>query len=148
MSAIAFQLKLDEITPSLGGLADAALKRRIVQAMGTLMESYAVRAFDEPSLRPSPWPARKKSKATNPLLIQSTNLRQSIHTQVLGDDEVKVGLPEATGIYGAAHQLGSAKKGIPARPFFPVVEDQLTGNVQAEIRDVVDALVGSAAGSA
>jgi len=141
--AIAFQLKLDQITPSLGALADEALRRRMVQAMGTVVESLAVRAFDEPGLRPSAWPARKKSKATNPLLIKSGNLRQSIHTQLSGDT-AKVGTPV---VYGAAHQLGSAKKGIPARPFFPVVEDQLTGHAQAEIQDVVDALVGNAAGS-
>ena len=139
--AIAFTLKIDEITPSLSALAEPALRRRCVQAMATLVESYAVRAFDEPSLRPNAWPARKPSKATNPLLIKSGNMRQSIHTQVLGDDAAKVGTPVP---YGAAHQLGSAKKGIPPRPFFPVVHDQLTGVVNEEIRDVVDALIGAA----
>lgn len=141
--AIAFNLKLDEITSSLDALADPTLKRRAVQAMATLVESYAVRAFDEPSLRPSAWPARKKSKATHPLLIESGNLRQSIHTQMQGDDAAKVGSPV---IYAAVHQLGGKKRPIPARPFFPVVADQLTGNVQAEIKDVVDALIGGAAG--
>jgi len=142
-SAISFQLRVDDITPSLGALADDALRRRIVQGMATVVESFAVRAFDEPSLRPSAWPARKPSKATNPLLIKSGNMRQSIHSQVLGNDAAQVGTPAP---YGAAHQLGSAKKGIPPRPFFPVVENQLTGNAQAEITDVVDALVGAAAG--
>ncbi len=141
--AIAFQVKLDEITPSLHALADDKLKRRVVQAMGTVVESLGVRAFDEPGLRPTAWPARKKSKAGNPLLIKSGNLRQSIHTQVIGNDSAKVGTPV---VYGAAHQLGSKKKGIPARPFFPVVHDQLTGNAQAEIKEVVDLLVGNAAG--
>ncbi|MBL9177606.1 MAG: phage virion morphogenesis protein [Verrucomicrobiaceae bacterium] len=141
--AIAIQLKLDEISPSLAALADDALKKRILLAMGTVIESTAVRAFDEPSLRPAAWPARKKSKASNPLLIKSGNLRQSIHTQVQGSDAVKIGSPV---IYGAAHQLGSTKRGIPARPFFPVVGDQLTGHVQAEIKDVVDALIGKAGG--
>ena len=140
-SAIAFQLKTDQLTPSLGALADAALQRRIVRAMGTVVESFAVRAFDEPNLRPTSWPARKPSKATNPLLIKSGDLRQSIHTQVIGNDEAKVGTPK---VYGAVHQLGSRNGHIPARPFFPVLDDQLTGNAQAEIRDVVDALVGGA----
>ncbi len=139
-AAIAFTVKLDQISPSLDALADDALKRRIVQASATVVESLAVRAFDEPSLRPTPWAARKKSKASNPLLIKSGNLRQSIHTQVIGNDSAKVGTPV---VYGAAHQLGSKKKGIPARPFFPVL-DELTGHAQAEIRDVVDALMGSA----
>jgi phage gpG-like protein len=141
--AIAFTLKLDEISPALDALADPALRRRCVQAAATVVESLAVRAFDEPGLRPTSWPARKKSKATNPLLIQSGNMRQGIHTQMVGNDAAKVGTPV---VYGAAHQLGSSKKGIPARPFFPVVEGQLTGNAQAEIADVVDALVGKAGG--
>lgn len=139
--ALSFQLRLDQVTPSLSALADDALRRRAVQAMATLVESYAVRAFDEPSLRPAAWPARKKSKATNPLLIKSGNLRQSIHAQLTGNDAAKVGTPV---VYGAVHQLGSSKRGIPARPFFPVLHDQLTGAVQAEIRDMVDALVGAA----
>jgi phage gpG-like protein len=142
-SALAFTLKVDEISPSLSELAEPALRRRCVQAMATVVESFAVRAFDEPSLRPTSWPARKPSKASNPLLIQSGNLRQSIHTQVLGNDAAKVGTPA---VYAAVHQLGSGKKGIPARPFFPVVENQLTGNANEEIRDVVDALIGNAAG--
>lgn len=141
--AISFTVRIDEITPSLSALAEPALRRRCVQAMATVVESLAVRAFDEPSLRPTGWPARKPSKASNPLLIQSGNMRQSIHTQVLGDDSATVGTPA---VYGAAHQLGSKKKNIPARPFFPVVEGQLTGNADAECRDVVDALIGSAAG--
>lgn len=141
--AIAFQLKLDEITPSLANLADDELKKKILLGMGTVVESLGVRAFDEPSLRPTAWPARKKSKAAHPLLIKSGNLRQSIHTQVQGSDSVKVGTPV---VYGATHQLGSKDGRIPARPFFPVLEDQLTGNAQAEIKDVVDVLIGKAAG--
>jgi len=146
--AIAFTVKLDEITPSLTALADDALRRRVLLGIGTVVESLAVRAFDEPNLRPKAWPARKKSKATNPLLLRSGNLRQSIHTQVQGSDAVKVGTPAK---YGAVHQLGSRSAsgrggGIPARPFFPVIGDHLTGNAQAEIKDVVDALVGKAAG--
>lgn len=143
-SALAFTVKTDEITPALDALADDKLKRRCVQAMATVVESFAVRAFDEPSLRPTSWPARKPSKASNPLLIKSGDLRAGIHTQVLGNDSAKVGSPTA---YAAAHQLGSSKKGIPPRPFFPVLENQLTGNANGQIRDVVDALIGNAAGN-
>jgi len=141
-SALAYTVKLDEISPALDALADDKLKRRCVQAMATVVESLAVRAFDEPSLRPTSWPARKPSKASNPLLIKSGHMRQSIHTQVMGNDAAKVGTPA---VYAAVHQLGG-KNGTPPRPFFPVVENQLTGNANEECRDVVDALIGSAAG--
>lgn len=140
--ALSLTIKADDITPSLEALEDPALKKRLLQAAGTLVESYAVRAFDEPGLRPSPWPARKKSKATNPLLIKSGNLRQSIHTQVQGSDSVKVGSPV---VYAAVHQLGG-KNGTPPRPFFPVLDDQLTGTVSAEITEVLSGIVERAAG--
>lgn len=140
--AIAFTLKLDDITPSLTALTSDDLKHRMLQGMATVVESLAARAFDEPGLRPTSWPARKKSKATNPLLIKSGDLRQGIHSQVQGDT-AKVGSPTA---YAAAHQLGSTKRNIPARPFFPVIEDKLTGNASAEITDVMEALIGKAAG--
>lgn len=138
--ALAFQIKIDQITPSLAHLADEELEREIVQGMATVVESMAVRAFDEPGLRPSSWPARKKA-AGHPLLIKSGNLRQGIHSAMKGKEAV-VGSPTP---YAAAHQLGSTKRNIPARPFFPVLEDQLTGNATEEINEVVELLVGRAA---
>ncbi len=143
MSALSLTLKVDNISPSLEALADPALKHKMLLAAGTLVESYAVRAFDEPGLRPAPWPARKSSKAANPLLIKSGNMRQSIHTQVQGNDGVKVG---ASVPYAAAHQLGSTKKNIPPRPFFPVLENQLTGQVDEELVDILSGIVQRAAG--
>lgn len=147
--SLTLTLKLDEITPSLARLSSAKTKERILLGMGTALEGLAVRAFDEPGLRPTPWPARKprKKDGGHPLLIKSGDLRQSIHTQQQGSDAVKVGSPKP---YAAVQQLGSKSAkgrggGIPARPFFPVLENQLTGNAQDEIRDVVDALVGKAA---
>jgi phage gpG-like protein len=47
--------------------------------------------------------------------------------------------------YAAVHQLGSAGKGgIPARPYFPVLNGQLTDDGVEAINDVVEVLVGSA----
>jgi phage gpG-like protein len=143
MSALSFTLRVDQITPSIEALMDDDLRRRMLLAAGTVIESLAVRAFDEPNLRPTSWLPRKKSKATNPLLIKSGDMRQGIHTQVQGIDTVKVGSPTP---YAAAHQLGSGKKGIPPRPFFPVLDDQLTGNASAEIHDVLSGIVERAAG--
>jgi phage gpG-like protein len=143
--SLTLELKRDDISPRLASLADDELRKKILLGVGTVIESHAVRAFDEPDLRPKPWPARKKA-AKHPLLIKSGDLRQSIHTQVQGADSVKIGSPK---IYAAVHQLGSDKtsgrgSGIPSRPFFPVVENQLTGDVRDEIQDVVDALIGEA----
>lgn len=147
--SLTLTLKLDEITPSLARLSSAKTRERLLLGMGTALESLAVRAFDEPGLRPTPWPARKPRKkgGGHPLLIKSGDLRQSIHTQQQGSDAVKVGSSKP---YAAVHQLGSKSAkgrggGIPPRPFFPVLNNQLTGHAQDEIRDVVDALMGAAA---
>ena len=140
-------LKLDEITPSLERLSDPAVLQRATLAAGTVVGALAQRAFTEPGLRPSAWPARKRSKASHPLLMLSGTLSKSIHVEMEGNDTVKVGVPDETGKYGAVHQFGSSKSsgrggGIPARPFFPVVEDQLTGNASRMVGDAVRTVLG------
>lgn len=136
---ISLTLTRDDITPRLNELVSDDLMGRMLDAAGTLITSMAQRAFDEPGLRPSSWPARK-DKAPHPLLIKSGDLRQGIHHQVQGDT-VRMGSPKA---YAAVHQLGGKKQPIPARPFFPVLNDQLTGNASAELGDVLSALIGQA----
>ncbi len=158
-----FTLTQDQISPSLAALAEPSLRARVLKGMGTVVMSNAQRAFDEPALRASAWPKRKGG--SNPLMIRSGDLRQGIHMQVVGETVV-VGSPTK---YAAIHQLGgtiTAKSGllkfkigdkwvskksvtIPARPFFPFdARGQLTGNAKQEIQDVVDALIGGAAGQA
>ncbi len=138
--AVSLTLKLDDITPSLDALASDKLKARMLEAAGTLIGSLAQRAFDEPSLRPKSWAARKDEKP-HALLIKSGDLRQGIHHQVRGDSVV-IGSPKA---YAAVHQLGGKKRPIPARPYFPVLNDQLTGEATAELNDIMTALIGQAA---
>lgn len=142
MAAISLTLKVDNISPSLQALSDPALRRRMLQAAGTLMESYAVRAFDEPAIRPAPWPARKKAGDGHPLLLKSGDLRQSIHFQVHGEDSVVVGSPKP---YAAVHQLGSSKKHISPRPYFPVLNGQLTSEAEADLTDTLSGIVNRAA---
>lgn len=142
MPGIHITLRRDDISPDLERLASDNLRQRILNGVGTLFGSLAQRAFDEPSLRAKSWPARK-SGGSNPLLIKSGDLRQSIHSHVQGDSVV-VGSPKA---YAAVHQLGSSKSsgrgsGIPARPFFPIDGDELTANAREEMKDIVDALIG------
>ncbi len=146
MSALSFDLKLDDISPSLSRLNSEKLRDELLMGIGTVIQSMAQRAFDEPGLRPTPW-AQRKSGGAHPLLIKSGDLRQGIHVIKAGADTVRIGSPTK---YAAHHQLGSSKSsgrgsGVPARPFFPVLNDQLTGNAKMEIKDVVDALIGSAA---
>jgi len=136
---ISLTLKIDEISPSLDKLASSKLKRRMLDAAGTLISSMGQRAFDEPGLRPSSWPARKDKKP-HALLIKSGDLRQSLHHEVQGDT-VRIGSPKA---YAAVHQLGGKKRPIPARPFLPVLNGQLTGEAVEELNEVMSALIGEA----
>ncbi|MBE7497084.1 MAG: phage virion morphogenesis protein [Verrucomicrobiaceae bacterium] len=147
MPGLSLHLHKDEISPSLDALAAPALKQRMLDAAGTLITSLAQRAFDEPSLRPSSWP-RRKDKLPHPLLVRSGDLRASLYHKVNGD-EVVIGSPKKD--YAAHHQLGSSKasgrgSGIPARPYFPVLNGQLTDEAVAELDDIMSALIGGAAG--
>ena len=138
MPGLSLTLRRDEISPELTRLASDSLRRRILGGIGTLMVSLSQRSFDEPSLRPSSWPRRKDSKP-HPLLIKSGDLRQGIHMQVTSDS-VEFGSPKP---YAAYQQLGSKDGRTPPRPFFPFLDDELTGHAQEEIKDIVDALVGN-----
>lgn len=144
MSAISLVIRSDKITPHLAALSSDDLMRRCTLAAATAIAGLATRAFDEPSLRPTAWaPRSKRSKGKHPLLIKSGNMRQGIHAKSLGADTAQVGTPV---IYGAAQQLGYKPRNLPARPFFPVLADQLTGVANDEIGDVLSVLIGKAGG--
>jgi phage gpG-like protein len=140
MADLSFDLNLDQVTPSLSRLASEQLRDRLLQGIGTVIVSHAQRAFDEPGLRPASWKPRKSKKEKHPLLIKSGDLRQGLNFQKEGSSSIRMGSPTK---YAATHQLG--RDAIPARPFFPVLNNALTGNVTMEINDVVDALISGAA---
>ena len=119
---ITLQLRQDAITPDLR-LKLARVKRLepVLRAMGQAVVNIARRAFGDPSLRPSPWLARKKS-TSKPILVQSGLLKRSPRVTDVTDSYVKVGTDRP---YAAVHQFGSKKKkgrgsGIPPRPYFPL----------------------------
>lgn len=144
--SISLQLTRDEITPSLRKLGSDELMARGVMAAGTALMSIATRAFDEPGLRPAPWPARKKA-ASHPLLRLSGTLWQSWHVRQLGSLAVQIGNPTK---YAAHHQFGSAKSsgrgsGVPARPFFPADKSgNLTQAGADAVKDALEAVVDAA----
>lgn len=106
----------DTLTPDLRRKAAAVSnKRPLLTAMGRSIVSLTKRSFTEPGLRPGTWKARKDDKP-HALLQKSTTLRKSIRITGYGSDSVTVGSDRK---YATVHQLGSKKKGIEARPFFP-----------------------------
>ena len=137
---MSLQIK-DTLTPGIQRAARRLADRRpLLEAMGLELVSISKRAFSDPSLRPSPWPARKgtrletnaktgrqktvnemSGKQVNSLLRKSGALYQSIRISGLTQDNVMVGSDRP---YAAVHQFGSKKEkgrgsGIPPRPYFP-----------------------------
>ena len=95
-------------------------KRPILEAMGLELQSLTQQAFSNASLRPLPWPARKKP-APHQLLRKTGTLMRSNRVVEVTHDKVTVGSDR---VYAAHQQFGSRKSsgrgsGVPARPFFP-----------------------------
>ena len=73
----------------------------------------------------APWapldPKHRARKKRNPdkVLVLDTHLRDTLRYQV-GDDSLSFGTDR---IYGATHQFGAPERGIPARPFLGLSED-------------------------
>ncbi len=141
MSSLSFDLKLDEVSASLARLSAQKLRDQMLMGMARVLVSRAQGALDKSPTRTMRAMGRKDPRPKHPLLIKSGDLRQGLHFTQLGKDSVRFGSPTK---YAATHQLG--RGAISPRPFFPVIEDQLTGNARTEIQDVVDALIGKASG--
>jgi phage gpG-like protein len=144
--SLGFQLTHDSISPALSHLAGSDMENRMVLGAATALAALAQRAFDEPGLRPSAWAPRKaSSKGDHPLLLLSGTLRQSIHPGQAGGGQCEIRIPP---VYAAHQQLGSDKtsgrgSGVPARPFFPALNGEITPRGYEDIDAVMEALVGS-----
>ncbi|WP_448579257.1 phage virion morphogenesis protein, partial [Thermosphaera sp.] len=135
-----FHVSRDLLTPALRHLArKISDKKPILEAMGLALVSVTQRAFNDPSLRPAPWPARRGG--ANPLLKRSGLLWKSPRIVALDGQSVTVGTDRPYAAYhqfgtrpymirprskralfwpGAAHPVRHARHpGLPARPFFP-----------------------------
>ncbi|WP_052362355.1 phage virion morphogenesis protein [Geminisphaera colitermitum] len=142
----------DTISPSLAKLAAGIEnKKPILEAMGTQLASLTQRAFNEPDLRPAPWPAKRDGSPAT--LRKNQVLVRSIRITDLTNDSVTVSTDR---LYAAIHQFGGeirakgkalrfqlggktifAKKvKIPPRPFFPIINGQFTDQARDKIRRV------------
>lgn len=143
------RLKRDDITPDLRKKLKAVQDPTpLLRAMGTQLVSMTKRAFRDPSLRQSAWPAKRSGGASN--LIFKGVLLSSIRITSLTAKNVTVGSDRK---YAAIHQLGGAiqakpgkklvftiggktifasKVTIPARPYFPFTKDGALAPVAVE----------------
>jgi phage gpG-like protein len=138
---VSINLRSDGITPAMQKqLAVIQNRQPILEAGALQMLSWAQAAFEDPTKRPTPWPARKSG--SNPLLKKSRALQQSLRVVKVTNDSASVGTDR---VYAAFHQFGTrpyvirptkkkylfwagakhpVKKvnhpGLPPRPFFPI----------------------------
>lgn len=126
--AFSFTMTRNDIAPKLAKLAATAKNPvPVLRAMGTTFKSITEGNFNSvgASFRPKPWAAKKDGSPSR--LKKSGTLSSSFHLEVT-PQHAKLRNPT---IYAAHHQFGSIKKkgrgsGIPARPFYPVLNNQLT----------------------
>lgn len=125
----------DTLTPDLRRKAQAvANKKPLLTAMGVRVRDMARLSFVDASFRPARWVARKDKSKNHPLLQLKRDLEPSLRVTHVGTDHVEVGSKTP---YAAVHQLGSKKKNIPARPFFPFKNKKLTAKGDKAVTRVI-----------
>lgn len=134
----------DGISPRLAQMArNIADKRPVLEVMAISLQSWTIRAFSTPGMRPHSWPAKLDGSAST--LEKTTALRQSLGRKpTITMTQAIVGSDRA---YAAIHQFGARNTdgpngGIPARPYFPfdyggtimpAAKDEIEDAAKAEI---------------
>ena len=124
----------DAITPGLRARIrrlDGAGRTAAMEVMGIVVQTAAREAFTDESQRVAPWPA--KNDGSEATLVETTALIHSLRVEATAR-VVEVGSDR---VYALTHQLGDDSRGIPARPYLPVVGGELTAQVR---EDIVSAL--------
>ncbi|HOC56653.1 MAG TPA: phage virion morphogenesis protein [Verrucomicrobiota bacterium] len=148
MASVSFKITRNDISPALTRLAAAAKNPTpVFRAMGTTFMSLTMGNFKSADYRPAPWPNKRDGSPSK--LQKSGTLSRSFHLEVAPDHATV----KSTPIYAAIHQFGGTIKGkpvlrfewapgrwavvsqvtIPARPFFPVIDDRLTRKAEEKI---------------
>ena len=123
----------DTLTPGTRRLARALSpgnRNRLLEAMALEMRSMTVEAFQLTVDRPAPWAPKRDGSPSN--LVKTTALRRSFQVRVSGGR----GYVQTDRPYAAAHQFGSRKRSLPARPFFPFLNGRLTTPARLRLRAI------------
>lgn len=145
---IRLRLKRDDLRPAITGMWDklrSGGRRSLLGAVGDEFRAMAQEQFgaDRPN-RPAPWAPlskryQKRIKYSGPpKLILSGHLNQSMTVNAT-DQVVFVSANEG---YAEAQQFGRPEVNLPARPFFPVVNGQLTDYAKDRIGDRIKRVLG------
>ena len=146
----------NSISPALAKLIVQVKDRRpILEAMGQQLVTITKKAFNDASLRAATWPPKRDGSAAT--LKKHGALWQSIRITEITNTSVTVGSDRK---YAAIHQLGGEirpksakalrffsggrwwtvkKVTMPARPFFPFLNGNMTALAAKKIEDIAAA---------
>ncbi len=119
-------------------------KQEVLDIVGEQVESQTRRRIQEEKKDPSgaPWPAWSaryagRRKAGRTLLMNEDHLLDSITHLMVDRDSVEVG---TNMIYAATHQFGDAERGIPARAYLGI-SDQNEKDLLRELDEYLDRVI-------
>ncbi len=130
--SVELYLDLEALEKAVTLLADPQLDKVADSIGSVLISSTAQRiANQKESPEGMAWPNwggryAKTRKRSQSLLVSSGDLKDSIHALVTGggfNTQVVVG---TSAIYAATHQFGASERGIPARPFLGISNEDRT----------------------
>lgn len=128
------RIQTDTLTPGMRRMARALNTRGrqdLLEAMATELHATTIEAFQSPADRPAPWPAKKDGSPSN-LVGNPPVLRPSLQVEA----NSREGRVETDRVYAAAHQFGIPDRNLPARPFFPFVDGNITSAARDRVRSV------------
>lgn len=134
--SLTIQVTKDDLTPSIHALL--AKSKNLQPALRTVaagLVSLAKQSFNDSSKRPAPWKAKKDG---TPATLKGRNavLWRSLQATNFTTNSFTLGSPLP---YAAIHQLGGLTRKMPARPYWPILNGQLTPLAVQTIEDILEA---------
>ena len=131
---VQIRIRRDSVSPDLKRLvAMGGDMTPLMRAIGVGIVSLSKRAFNDPSLRPNSWAAKKDGSAAT--LKRDAVLWRSITVGTVTRSNVTVKSDRA---YSAIHQLGGKTRPIPRRGFMPFDENgKITARGDKLVKSVI-----------
>ncbi len=130
------KLTKDDVTKDLQRLMRKVRNPQpLLKAIGVGLVGLTKETFNNASLRPRPWVAKKDGSPAT-LKSREATLWRSIRVQGVTKSNVFIGSDRP---YAAIHQLGGRSRPMPARPYMPFDNQQLSRHGQKRIAQTINA---------
>lgn len=126
----------DAITPALRRKLDKVKNPgSLLRSMAGVVVSLSEQAWDNLGLRPEPWADKADGKPAT-LKGNPPVLARSLLAQPPSGDRIEIGSDRP---YANAQNYGYAPRGLPARPFLQIVDQELTETAQEDMVAMLEA---------